>query len=133
MARAPRTGRTAPSRPSSPHSRRSVERLLRELAVGGQEGEGDGEVEVVALLAQVGRREVDDDGSGGSSKPQFLIAACTRSRLSRTAASGRPTIGIWGRPLWTSTSTCTGRASIPQGVAAVARASIAGRKSGRRT
>ena len=29
---------------------------------------------------------------GGISKPEFLIAARTRSRLSRTAASGRPTV-----------------------------------------
>lgn len=29
---------------------------------------------------------------GGISKPEFLMAACTRPRLSRTAASGRPTV-----------------------------------------
>ena len=32
---------------------------------------------------------------GRNEKPEFLIAARTRSRLSRTAASGRPT--VWKR------------------------------------
>ena len=32
---------------------------------------------------------------GGISYPQFFSAARTRSRLSRTAASGRPTVWKW--------------------------------------
>ena len=60
----------------------------------------------------------------GRSYPQFLMADLTRSRLSRTAVSGRPTIWVWGIPMWTSTSTTTGRASTPQGVADPIRASI---------
>ena len=32
---------------------------------------------------------------GGMSYPQFFSAARTRSRLSRTAASGRPTVWKW--------------------------------------
>ena len=45
---------------------------------------------------------------GGNSNPEFLIAERTRSRLSRTVASGRPTIVKWGSPNDTSTSICTG-------------------------
>jgi site-specific DNA recombinase len=45
---------------------------------------------------------------GGNSKPEFLIAERTRSRLSRTVASGRPTIEKWGSPNETSTSMWTG-------------------------
>ena len=41
------------------------------------------------------------------------MALRTRSRLSRTLASGRPTIVNPGSPNDTSTSTCTGQASIP--------------------
>ena len=43
----------------------------------------------------------------GKAKPQFLMAARTRSRASRTAASGRPTISKAGRPLDKSHSALT--------------------------
>jgi len=41
----------------------------------------------------------------GNSSPQFLIADLMGCRLSRTAASGRPTVVKAGRPAETSTST----------------------------
>ena len=41
------------------------------------------------------------------------MAARTRSLLSRTAASGRPTIASAGRPLEISTSTLTGSGVTP--------------------
>ena len=44
----------------------------------------------------------------GNSNPEFLMAERTRSRLSRTVASGKPTIVKWGSPNDTSTSMCTG-------------------------
>ena len=44
----------------------------------------------------------------GKSKPEFLIAARTRSRLSLTEASGKPTISKAANPAPTSTSTITG-------------------------
>ena len=53
----------------------------------------------------------------GNSKPEFRIAARTRSRLSRTLASGRPTSTSAGRPNVTSTSTSTGMASTPNSAA----------------
>ena len=49
----------------------------------------------------------------GNSKPQLRTAASTRSRLSRTAASGSPTIVNVGRPTPRSASTSTSRPSIP--------------------
>ena len=41
----------------------AVERLRRQRAVGGEQRQGDREIEVVALLAQVGGREVDRHGA----------------------------------------------------------------------
>jgi hypothetical protein len=49
----------------------------------------------------------------GNSNPEFWIAARTRSRDSRTAASGSPTTANEGSPELTSTSTVTSRASTP--------------------
>ena len=60
---------------------------------------------------------------GGKGKPALRIAVLTRSRLSRTVASGNPTIVTPGRPPATSTSTETGIASTPKTAAALNRAS----------
>lgn len=51
------------------------------------------------------------------------MAARTRSRASRTAASGRPTIVKPGSPLETWTSTETGRPTAPLSVAEATAAS----------
>ena len=64
MARPPRTERMAPSSPNSPQIEAAVERLLGQVLVGDQHRQGDGEVEMVAFLAQVGGSEIDDDGLG---------------------------------------------------------------------
>ena len=53
---------------------------------------------------------------GGISYPQFFSAARTRSRLSRTAASGSPTVWKWSSAVLipeTSTSTSMMLASMP--------------------
>src|SRR4029453_19282541 len=50
---------------------------------------------------------------GGNSNPEFRMALRTRSRLSRTLVSGRPTIVKIGMPNDTSTSTWTAHASMP--------------------
>ena len=52
----------------------------------------------------------------GNLNPEFPSAARTRSRDSRIAASGRPTIENEPSPACTSTSTRTGRASTPRSV-----------------
>ncbi len=49
----------------------------------------------------------------GSSKPQFLMADATRTLLSLTALSGKPTRAKKGRPSAMSTSTSTMTASTP--------------------
>ncbi len=50
----------------------------------------------------------------GRSNPELTNARSTRCMLSRTAASGRPTRIVFGKPAGeTSTSTSTGTASIP--------------------
>src|SRR5688572_20605326 len=58
----------------------------------------------------------------GNSNPLFRIAARTRSRASRTAVSGRPTMSKPGSPLATSTSTDTSSVSRPHSAQAVTRA-----------
>ena len=60
----------------------------------------------------------------GNSKPELRMALRTRSRLSRTDASGRPTIVKPGRPNETSTSTWTAQASIPKTAAVRMQASM---------
>jgi hypothetical protein len=57
------------------------------------------------------------------------MAARTRSRASRTAASGRPTIVKPGSPLETWTSTETGRPTAPLSVAEATAASTSGERS----
>src|SRR6266850_5057908 len=61
---------------------------------------------------------------GGYSNPELRIANRTRSRLSRTLASGKPTIVNEGNPYDTSTSTWTGQASTPKTAAVRRHASM---------
>ena len=60
--------------------------------------------------------------SKGKAKPALRIAVRTRSRLSRTAESGRPTVVKAGRPAVMSTSTRTSAASTPTSAAESTRA-----------
>ena len=62
---------------------------------------------------------------GGKWKPEFRMAVRTRSRLSLTLVSGRPTRLKLGNPYDTSTSTTTGQDSSPKTVAVRNVASIA--------
>src|SRR3989441_8219778 len=64
--------------------------------------------------------------SAGKGKPALRIAVRTRSRLSRTAESGSPTVVNAGRPGVTSTSTRTRAASTPTRAADRTRASTSG-------
>src|SRR6266498_1159307 len=73
-------------------------------------------IESGALFLNIRRRKIDDDVGRGMSYPQFLSAAFTRSRLSRTAASERPTVWKWSSSHFmpeTSTSTSMMLASMP--------------------
>jgi hypothetical protein len=62
---------------------------------------------------------------GGSERPSAPIAARTRSRLSVTALSGRPTMVKAGRPeaIWTWTSTVM--TSMPRKATVLTRATMA--------
>src|SRR5690606_25589408 len=62
--------------------------------------------------------------SPGNGKPELRMAVRTRSRLSRTVASGRPTTVRPGSPGDTSTSTDTATGSMPTTAAAASRASM---------
>ncbi len=68
----------------------------------------------------------------GNSKPPLAIAARTRSLLSRTAVSSRPTTENVGSPAPTSTSTRTSGASRPCGVRLSSVASVIRASAGRR-
>jgi hypothetical protein len=62
---------------------------------------------------------------GGSAKPMAFSAPRTRSRLSATALSGRPTMVKCGIPGPICTCTSIGRASMPSKATVVTRANIA--------
>ncbi len=68
----------------------------------------------------------------GQGNPLDRMAARTRSRASRTAASGRPTMVKPGRPLETWTSTDTGCPTAPLSVAEATVASLWGNGRTRR-
>ena len=123
-ARAPWTGRTEPSRASSPTiaSRRRLDQLSWPEAV--SSAAAIGRSRPGPALRRLAGARLATIRRSGNSKPQFVIAARTRSRASLTAASGRPTTEKAGRPRWTSTSTRTGRAEIPSSVNVRAVASI---------
>ena len=94
----PRTWRTLPSSDSSPITRLPSMQLGRHLPAGDQDAQGDGQVVGRAFLAHRAGARLTVTRLRGKNSPAFLMADCTRSRLSCTAASGRPTIVISGSP-----------------------------------
>ena len=60
----PGTGRSAPSRPSSPMRRKSVKVAQLERAVSAEDADGHGQVEAGAFFLDVGGSEVDGDVGG---------------------------------------------------------------------
>ena len=88
----PCTARSVPSSPSSPTSRKSLRSLMCSapyapripIAIGRSNPDP-------SFFRSAGARLIVIR-VGGISKPEFLIADRTRSRLSRTAASGSPTV-----------------------------------------
>ena len=103
IGRTPRAGWMAPSSESSPSTTRSgmSRRLTTPCAARMPTLSGD---RSRTRLADIRRRQVDGDSMAGNSKPELRMALLTRSRLSRTLASGRPTIVNTGTPNETSTS-----------------------------
>ena len=81
----------------------------------GQQGKRDRQVVMRPVLGQIGGRKVDRDALGRQRQPHRAdSAACTRSRLSLTALSARPTTVKRGRPGATWHCTSTPRASSPR-------------------
>ena len=91
-----------------PEERVARQALARELAGGGEDGASEREVEAGTDLGEVAGGEVRGDALLGELVAELRIAARTRSRASRTAASARPTIVNAGSPARMSTSTATG-------------------------
>ena len=88
------------------------------LARGHQHPDGDGQVEPGAPLRTPDGARLTVTRRRGHGSPLERRAARTRSRDSRTAASGRPTMVKPGRPLETWTSTETDWPTAPVRVAA---------------
>ena len=91
--------------------------FLLQPAVGAEDAKRHGQIEAGAFLADVGGREIDGDVWWAECRSRSSCRAeRTRSRLSRTAASGRPTVWKWSSFVLmpeTSTSTSMMLASIP--------------------
>jgi hypothetical protein len=63
-----------------------------------EDAQRDRQIETAAFLGQIGGRQVDGNASCRKIKRQFSSAERTRSLLSLTSASGRPTIVKLGKP-----------------------------------
>ena len=79
----------------------------------GEDADGDGQVIGGPTLRRSAGARLTVRRWLGKKRPLLVMAERTRSLLSRTAASGRPTTVIRSSPLAMSTSTWTGRASRP--------------------
>ena len=105
----PGTGRSRPSRVSSPTSTVRSRDVVRHLPARGQHPDGDGQVEVRPALGEVGRRQQDRHPPGGRPGEAGVghrgAAAVARPRS--PTASGRPTSAVATRPWETSTWTST--------------------------
>ena len=87
----PATGLIDPSSASSPASASGSSRCRRELAGGGEHRRGDRQVEPGAALRRSAGARFAVIRCCGNLNPELTSAARTRSRDSRTAASGSPT------------------------------------------
>ena len=127
--RSPRATRRRPSRSIrraqlAEHAE-AFDGVARDGADRRHQPERDGKVVMTALLGEIGGSEIDGDAFRRQPEPDRVSAPRTRSRLSATALSGRPTMVKAGSPgpIWTCTSTA--RASIPSKATVVTRANIA--------
>ena len=112
MGSTPDTGRRLPSSASSPRKAASAGTSSNcPLAVSSASSNGRSYTGPV-LRTSAGARLMVMRRSG-KRKPRFLMAARTRSALSRTAESGRPTMENAGSPPETSASTATAKPRSP--------------------
>ena len=84
-----------------------------DLTRGGQDTQRDRQIETAPSLGRSAGARLMVMRRLGNSKRLLRMAPRTRSLLSFTAASGRPTMNSPGRPADRCTSTLTGGASIP--------------------
>ena len=110
----PRVGSIEPSSDSSPMM--IVSAIVRAVTtpVAARTPSAIGRSKAVPALRTSAGARLTVTRCSGKSKPELRIADRTRSRLSRTLASGRPTSTSEGSPKVTSTSTSTGMASRPK-------------------
>ena len=113
IANAPRTGRTSPSKASSPITIHSAKRSLQICPEQANNPNAIGRSKHgPAFLRSAGARLAVMKPSG-QKYPLFQTAAFTRCRDSFTAVSAKPTTTKFSFPFPASTSTSTGRASTP--------------------
>ena len=103
----PRTGRSEPSSPSSPRATMPSVAPCRSWPVATSRPNAMGRSNAVPSFFVSAGARLTVTRRGGTWKPEFVSAAETRSRLSRTAPAGRPTMVHCGNPAATSTSTRT--------------------------
>ncbi len=112
MGSTPDTGRRVPSSASSPRKAASSGTSSSwPLAVSTASSRGKSYTGPVLRTSAGARLTVMR--RSGNLKPRFLMAARTRSALSRTAESGRPTMEKAGSPPETSASTATAKPRRP--------------------
>src|SRR5882672_188416 len=113
IASAPRTGRSSPLRESSPANsyfgKSAVSSCCEAARIPSAIGRSK---RPLSLRSSAGAR-LTVMRRAGNSKREFTSAARTRSRLSFTSVSGRPTMVNEGRPLPRCTSTVTSGALSP--------------------
>ena len=119
----PRVGCIDPSSDSSPDEEHIGDGAPEERARGRQDAQRDWQIERRTRLPHVGRCEVHRDALLREVEPRVANGARTRSRLSRTAASGRPTITRPGSPKDDVDFHCQGTASMPKSAAVRTQAS----------
>ena len=110
---APITGTSAPSSDSSPRATVRATSSRGRTSMRGEQRERDGQVEMRALLGQVGGREVDGDPLGRQRDGHRGQRRAHPLAASETALSGRPTMVKAGMPAATAHCTSTSRASTP--------------------
>lgn len=117
-AMAPRTGRILPSSPSSPMKTRSACSLVGKIcSQASSTAKANGKSKPVPTLRRSLGARLAVMRRGGRRNPVWRRADKIRSRLSRTAPSGSPTMENAGRPLPASHSMRTGTAASPTRVA----------------
>ena len=113
MATAPRTGRRAPLSDSSPTAAQRSSSAPASCPLADRSATASARSKLGPALRRSAGARLAVSRCWGNWRPEFSVAARTRSRASRTAASGRPTTVKPGSPWRTSTSTVTSWLSTP--------------------